>query len=455
MGANEWELIIDFAWLSVLLGFSTFLKRKIPFLKKYIVPNAIIAGFLGLILGPEILNIIPFDPERLGYLVYHLLAIGFISLALKERKIKLGNNVSKTGIFIVGGYLIQGIVGFTIIIVLFYTIFPDLFPPLGLLLPLGFGQGPGVAFSIGKTWEGVGLKNGGSIGLTLATFGFLWASFGGVISLNYLLKKKKDKIEADQSEKEIKMIDEKDQPGDIPLSESIDRFSVQLFLIGIIYLITYFFLSFISKYLLEMGSFGATLSDTLWGFHFVFGTLFAILLRKVFDICKKKKVMIRNYPNNYLLQRVSGGAFDFMIAGSIAAISINAIKQYWVSILLICFLGGFVTLIYCYKLSKKIYPHYHLEYAFMLFGNLTGTISTGMALLREMDPHFNTPAAESLVFGSGLALFIGFPLLLVINLPVEGFKTNNPLFYLLTFGILLIYFIILMLALRVVNKKSK
>ena len=111
---TEWGYVIDVAVLSLFLGIATYFKRKVVFFKKYLIPNSIIAGFIGLLAGPELLNIIKLDPERLGTLVYHLMAIGFISLALKERKRDKSKDVVNSGAVIVSTYLIQGILGFCI-----------------------------------------------------------------------------------------------------------------------------------------------------------------------------------------------------------------------------------------------------------------------------------------------------------------------------------------------------
>ena len=51
-----------------------------------------------------------------------------------------------------------------------------------------------------------------------------------------------------------------------------------------------------------------------------------------------------------------------------------------------------------------------------MFGMLTGTISSGILLVREVDPNFETPAANNLVTGSGLGIAFGAPVLLLISL---------------------------------------
>ena len=76
----------------------------------------------------------------------------------------------------------------------------------------------------------------------------------------------------------------------------------------------------------------------------------------------------------------------------------------------------------------------------------TGTISTGMALLRGVDPNFKTSAATDMIYGSGIALIFGIPLIFLAGLPVHGFLSNKPQLYwitlLLCFAYALIIFII-------------
>ncbi len=439
----EWLHIIDFTLLAVLLGVATFLKRKIGFFRKFLIPNSMIAGFLGLILGVEVLKVFQFTPERLGMYVYHLMAVGFISLALKDRRIQENGYVVKTGAYIVSTYVVQGLIGFGLSLILVFTFFPDLFPPMGLLLPLGFGQGPGQAYSIGSQWEKLGFSHGANIGLSVATIGFLWACIGGIILINFLVKIRKMKPVAGDGSA-IAKIEEQDTSGDIPLSESVDRFSLQLAMIGTVYLVTYLTLKGLSLILVNMGIFGKTLAQLLWGFHFIIGALYAIGLRLVFNLMKKMKIMNRNYPNNYLLSRISGASFDFMVTAAIAAISISVFKQYMVPILLITTAGGLLTVVYTVVVCRKVFKIDLLEYIVGLYGMLTGTISTGMALLREVDPDFRTHVAENLVFGSGVGLFLGLPMMIVLNIPIVGYVTGRPVLYVYTLLALFVYLIFLL-----------
>ena len=64
-----------------------------------------------------------------------------------------------------------------------------------------------------------------------------------------------------------------------------------------------------------------------------------------------------------------------------------------------------------------------------MYGMLTGTASTGIILLREIDPEFKTPVSDNLVYQNFPAIVFGFPLMLLANLaPVNPVLTVAILF---------------------------
>jgi len=444
---QNWLFVTDFLWLSLFIGIGVFFKRKIYFFQKYLFPTAIIAGFIGLFLGPEVLNLIKLDSNRLGNLVYHLMAIGFISIALKKREHIHSRDIFNSGVYIVSIYLVQGIAGFGISLIMSYTFFPHLFPPFGLLLPLGFGQGPGQAYAIGSQWEEIGFYQGGNIGLSIATIGFLWACIIGVVLINYLLQKGIFRVNLNQGNAENKKIHEEMDSGELPLAASLDDISIQLFLVGVVYLATYITLLGLNVILVPLGTFGETLARLLWGFHFIIGTIYAILLRLTFDLFKKMKIMTHEYPNSYMLQRIAGGCFDFMIAAAIAAISIKTLRYYLFPTLFITTVGGIITIIFILWMTRRVFKNNIFENIVAFYGTYTGTISTGMALLKQIDPGFHSGASENIVLGSGVALIFGFPLMVILNVPVFGFVTNQPIMYLLAMLAFFLYFGLLSLIL--------
>lgn len=154
----------------------------------------------------------------------------------------------------------------------------------------------------------------------------------------------------------------------------------------------------------------------------------------------KAKVMTRQYQNNYLLSRISGAAFDLMVIAGIAAIDIRDLSGLWVPFLLMAVLGTIVTYYYLKWICKKLYPQYYYEGLLSMFGMMTGTISSGVLLLREIDPSFKTSAANNLLTGTSTAILFGAPMLILIGMAP---KSNQLLF--ITFGLMIFYLSLLLL----------
>ena len=455
-----WTSVQEYIFLSLFLIVAIILKRKVRFLQRFLIPTSIIAGFIGLILGSEVLNWIRLDSDKLGNIIYHLMAIGFIAVALKERTTVPAShrrdNIN-TGLAIITSYLSQAILGFAITLSLAYTLLPELFPPFGLLLPLGFAQGPGQAYSIGTSWEELGLANGGNIGLAIATIGFLWAIIFGIPLLNVLVRKKKAWGLEDR-EKMIRLTSpdvEEKHTENIPKTMFIDSLTVQVVLIGVVYLVTYFTLRGISLGLQPLGDYGYTVAQLLWGFHFVIATMYAILLRVILNALKRRNWLRIHYPDNYILQRISSGSFDFMIVAAIAALSIATFRTYWFPIVLVTTMGGIFTLIYSVFLCRRIYNNYIIEHIVGLYGQFTGTITTSMALLREIDPDSESSVPENLVLGGAVALPLGVPLMFILGFAVTGYSADRPIFYFYALGIFCLYLAGILTYLLVKSRKKK
>ena len=53
-----WQEIDDVIYILILFGLAVLIKRLFPIFKRYLIPNSIIAGFFGLILGPNLLKLL-------------------------------------------------------------------------------------------------------------------------------------------------------------------------------------------------------------------------------------------------------------------------------------------------------------------------------------------------------------------------------------------------------------
>ncbi len=65
--------------------------------------------------------------------------------------------------------------------------------------------------------------------------------------------------------------------------------------------------------------------------------------------------MTHEYPNNYMLQRIAGGSFDFMIAAAITCWLYENITYYMIPTLLITTIGGIVTIFFILWMTRRIF----------------------------------------------------------------------------------------------------
>ena len=363
-------------------------------------------------------------------ITYHTLALGFIASAFKPSKTKLTKKraveIFNTGVTTVSTYLLQAVFGLGISIVAAMLV-SGFFPAAGILLPFGYGQGTGQALNYGGIFENdFGFSGGKSFGLTIAALGFLSASIGGVIHLNMLKRKGKIKLVAAKDRalrsEEIQSDDE------IPMQESIDKMTIQIALIAVAYMLAYLLMW-------ALGLLLPGLKSVIYGFNFLLGVLTATLVKLLMGWLKKKHVLKKEYTNSFLMTRASNFFFDIMVVAGIAAIRFSVLKDYWGIILIMGVVGLVITYIYNYYVAKKLFPEYAEEQFLTMYGMLTGTASTGVILLREIDGDFKTPALDNLVYQNFPAIVFGFPMMLLATLA--------PVRPVLTLLILVVFFVVM------------
>ena len=436
---SSWGFFNLIAVLLASLLAANMLKRSIPKLEESLIPTSVLGGGMLLIIstifkavtGTEMFDTAFFGGNGTAWLellTYHMLALGFTASALKSSGGKMSKERSveilNTGLTTVSTYLLQALVGM-IICIIFAFFIDDLLEAAGLLLALGYGQGTGQAMNYGGIYEmDYGFVGGKSFGLTVAAMGFLSASIGGVIHLNVL--KRQGKIKLDKgtgaSQEEVEGTNE------IPMQESIDKFTVQIALIMVAYLLAYFLMYLLGTLLPGMRS-------TIYGFNFLLGVLAATVLKTVLDTLQKRNIIHRHYTNNFLLTRATNFFYDIMVTAGIAAIRMSIVGKYWAVLLTMGLVGLVVTYLYVHFVCRKLFPNYMEQQFLAMYGMLTGTASTGVILLREIDGDFKTPVADNLVYQNFPAMVFGFPILLL--------ATMAPTKPYLTLGIVAVFFLVM------------
>lgn len=427
---SAWGWVILFAVLLGSLLAGNIVKKSIPFLRDSLIPTSVLGGCMILIIaaiyraasGTALFEAAVFGGkgyETLEVVTYHALALGFIASAFKSTNTKLTKQRSaeifNTGVTTVSTYLIQAIFGFGITMIAALAI-KGFFPAAGMLLPFGFGQGTGQALNYGNIYEiENGFVGGKSFGLTIAALGFLSASIGGVIHLNIMKKrgrlKKSERSDGSLHSEKVETMNE------IPMQESMDKMTVQIALIMVAYIAAYFLMYGLGKLLPGMRS-------VIYGFNFLLGVLTATIFKLTINFLRIKKIIRKKYVNNFLMTRASNFFFDIMVVAGVAAIRLDILENYWGIMLILGVVGAVITFVYNRFVAKKLFPDYYEEQFLMMYGMLTGTASTGIILLREIDGEFRTPASDNMVYQNFPAIAFGFPMMFLATLaPVKPVMT--------------------------------
>lgn len=466
---NIWSFLLLIAVLLFSMILAHILKRNLPFLKQSLIPASVLGGLIILVITTiykaitkeSLFELALFSiagdngnvmsgSTILETITYHCLAVGFIAMALrhnkKEKSKQRTKEIFNTGVTTVSTYLIQALIGLLLTLCLAPKM-SGLIEASGIILALGYGQGTGQALNYGRIYENTyGFVGGANFGLTIAALGFLSASLGGVIYLNYLRRKNKLKIK-NVDEVEALTLEHVQEKNEIPVNGSIDKFTIQLAIIVCIYAVSYFIMNALGSIV------GEGLKATIYGFNFLIGTLIAVLFKIILQGLKKKNIVKREYINNFMMNRIGGVAFDIMIVAGIAAIDLEVIKQYWVLVIVMGILGAVITFVYIRWVSKTLFPQYQYEQFFAMYGMLTGTASTGIILLREIDPNFETPASDNLVYQNLPAIIFGLPIMFLAS-----YAPKSRMATWICFGVI-VFLLILLLAIlfreQIFKKKQK
>ena len=412
-----WAFLVQIGLLLLFMMVGNILRRTIPLFRKCLVPSALLGGavLLAVDITCKQFGIILVDNRLMQVITYHCLAIGFAAMSLKTEKSThktTRTQVIEYGALQGGTYMLQAFVGLGITLLLFLVTRGGkvISYICGLILPLAFGQGPGNALS----WDinftntpAAQFAGNGSFGLSLASIGFVVASVFGIIYIN--IYKKRGTLHVRPARPEGEFIDQTNPSGgEIPDSESVDKFTLQAGFVALAYALSFGFMCL-------LGMLSDFTNSIAWGFNFLWASLAGMVIRFGVKLLRKYDLMHREYINNYQMDRISGFSFDLMIVAGVSAIQINDIKNYILPIVVLSLVGTLITYVYIRKVAKHCFKDFEHEFFLMSFGTFTGTASNGMILMKEIDPGLRSPTSSLYILSNFPAMVMIAPLLLLLS----------------------------------------
>lgn len=387
-GASLDTLFVSLAILGILLLVGTILRLYVPFFKKYYIPASLIAGLIGLLIGPSVLNLIPANiTSTWSGLSGKLIVLVFAPMLMGKRKISAKTYARKTFNSICYGY-VGCFAQYAIPLLLTALVFTPLFgtnPLFGTTVEQGWAGGHGTASGMLAVFQELGWAEGQSIAVTNATVGLLAGIFGGVILINIAARKgwaahlgKADgKLGIQNTEAELYHTEES-KPIDTKLAVSgkvIDNFAFHAAI-----LLVAVFLGWVATWALKTYlNFSVSWFVTAM---FAGGLLQLVLNRTKWGDAVDPKVY----------SRIQGISLDFLVAGAVATLNLKTIADNIVPIAITSVAVLAFMVIYSLIYARGIFGTDWFENSMMTYGMYTGVAATGMLLLKVCDPESKSDA---------------------------------------------------------------
>lgn len=453
--------------LAAVMLLGKYLRVKVPALQKLLLPSAIVAGFLGLILGPQVLGKLG-EPLGWGWLengglfteeIYEvwgmlpglLISVVFATLFLgaripsPKRAAKLVGPQLSVGVAYGSG---QYVVGILLALLVLAPLF-GVDPLFGALIEIAFEGGHGTAAGMQPAFEEMGIPEATDLALAMATVGLVAAILIGIAVINWGVRTGRTKViknVTEQSDSELRGLysdDETVHTGRMTARPaSIEPLTLHVAVVGLAIILGWLILEglvWVEDQLwgqpdsLWPGADGEGL--TLLGYVplFPLAMIGGVLIQVILDRTGNSRLL-----DHETMKRIQGLALDILIVAALATISLTVIADYWQTFLILSIAGvAFCTFMLLY-FTPRIIPAYWLERGIADFGQSMGVTATGLALLRVADPDDKSPALEA--FGYKQLFFepfFGGGLITAISIPVM-FATGSVLWILIPMAVLFV-----------------
>lgn len=413
-----------------------------------LLPASILAGLLLLGLGPTFLSVPQINPERFGHYLYHLLGLTFTAVGLQRVEKQVGGRVVKLSLWIALTIGVQGVLGLTIGMLGDWITAGQVDPLYGFMLPLGFGNNPGFAYTMGTAWEALGVDDASAMGLVVGSLGFAFAYLHGVPrAQRWLAGSAESGRPAGAVQGSVHAVEARPLAGyQTTRSSSLDSLSTHLAVVGAIYATTLYLLVSITTWLESAGLMQA--SAILWSLHFLLANVLASLTRPWVS-----------HPKAFVpidlqtMQRISGLFADLMIVTSLAAITAAFPRETFVWVGVLVLVGALVTYHWLQYLVRVDRSSSAVVDGLAMYCQMTGTLASSLAVARVIDPDYKTSLANDLARASALSLVFGLPMIGLMVVPITVFDRSFS-GYAITLTILTLYVAALFVVLRYVYRSK-
>jgi len=387
------HLMIDGGLLGALLLIGVLLRSRIRLFQKILLPSSLIAGFVGLVLGPQAFGVIPTDSVATwGGIPGRLISVVFACMFLGVRIPSLRRVWNEAGPQICYGFFAGMGQYFIALLLAVFVLVPFLgVPPIfASLLEIGFSGGHGTASGMMEVFASLGFPDGADLGLMSATVGIFTSMVVGMILINLAVRRGYALlIESPQyiPPDILSGILSKEHRAPIGTStvsaSTLDPLAFHAGFVGLAILIGWLLYLGITRVHPILKSF------PLFPLAMIGGILVQIAA---------SALAIDSLFDRHSFERIGGVALDFLVVSAIASLNIQVVIKYAAPFTLLMLAGIAWMGLLTWYLAPRMFPDAWFERAIVEFGMQTGVTAMGLMLLRIVDPQFDTEAAPSFGF---------------------------------------------------------
>jgi len=432
MDFSPWVLFTDIGLVSLLLLVGTIIRAKVRFVQKLFLPASIIAGILGLALGPNGFGLLPFSDQIKVYPAI-LIAVIFGTLPLLSPRIDWNAIKTRVGSMWSFSQIVMVLMwggGLFFALLFINPFWTDIHDGFGLLLAAGFVGGHGTAAAIGSTFAQNGWEEATDLAMTSATIGIICSIVLGILFIKRGAAKGQTSFLASFDDLPNELKTGLIPPGSRVKSEtdtvssiSIDPYIFHIAIVTIIAMGGY--------YLSELG---VKLLPNVAIPAFSLAFLVGLLVKKILNATNSAK-----YVSTDVVNRISGSATDVLVAFGIASISLSVVLDYLVPLLLLFVFGIVFAFLFFKVLSKKFFEEYWFEKGIFTWGWTTGTVAMGMALLRIVDPEAKSKTLDD--YGLAYIPIAPVEIMLITFAPLLVLNSQSWVFVAITFGLTFVIYL--------------
>jgi ESS family glutamate:Na+ symporter len=381
-------MLIDFCIISGLLVIAHLLRAGIPWLSRFLIPSSMIAGLIGLALGPGGYDLLPFSRSEdgaalLGTYPGILIVLLFATLLMGHRPTQLTRETwrgTRTSfLYNLGSEFMQYGVVLCVGTALLAFVFTDLRDEFMIMLPGGFAGGHGTAAVYADAmpqWEAAR-----SIGFTFATLGILCAVFGGLVLVN--IARRRGWIERDIP---IATADgaqtAPEQSSFLPAAfqTSTGRTTVSSIALEPLAWHVALVLAVYGLTVTVMPTIRELLPPKFVLPAFVIAMVIGWSVQAALDLAK-----VGQYVDGKTIGSIGSLASDYLVAFGIASINVQIVLTHAVPLIVFALLGLALCAGWLLIVAPRVFKEHWFESGIFTYGWNTGTIAFGVALLRIVD----------------------------------------------------------------------